>query len=93
MTLKGFAHCLRGGYQSKIVIGYEKESTTRIPERYQFTNRIVELLEKILGSFLQNKLFVILNMALRPSACGYGTLEIATGSLPYTADYSESNSR
>lgn len=58
MTLTGCIYCLRGGHQSKIAIGYEKDNAAGVPERFQFPDRIVTLLEKILGSFLKNKLLI-----------------------------------
>lgn len=58
MTLTGYTYCMRGGYQSKIEIEYEKESAAWVSERCQFPDRNVALLEKILGSFLQNKMFI-----------------------------------
>lgn len=73
MKLTGYIQCLRGEERAKIAIGYEKKDVAWVSERYQFPDWMVALLKKILGSFLQNKLFDILNMALRPSACGYGT--------------------
>lgn len=92
MTLTGYTHYLRGGNQSTIVIGCGKESATWVIERYQYPDRIIALLKKILGSFLQNKQFEIPNMALRPSACGLWYSKSRLGLCHITEDYSECNS-
>lgn len=58
MTSTDYPHCFLRNNQLKTVIGLEKKNAVGVLERYLLPDRMVVLIEKILGSFLQNKLFI-----------------------------------